>query len=183
MLRSSHLVLLSAAALLSACAGQGNYPSLAPRAIERELSGAPAPPCDDGTLAIAPAARPPAPVPVASDPQLQSRIAALISLARAGDREFAAVLPAARTSAARAGAAGSEQWIEAQQFLSRLEAARSQTAEAVAELDSLSVARAGDAATSAEDRERLAAAAREVRALADAQRAEVERLNAALRPL
>ena len=182
MLRPSHLSLVSAAALVSACAGQGNYPSLAPRPIERELSGAPVPPCEDGAQAIAPVVPAPAPA-VANDPQLQSRVTALVALARAGDRDFEALLPAARTSVARAGAAGSEPWIEAQQVLSRLEAARSETAEAVAELDSLSVARSNDPATSAEDRERLLAAAREVRALADAQRAEAERLNAGLSPL
>ena len=179
MLRPSHLSLLSAAVLLSACAGQGDYPSLAPRPIERELSGAPVPPCEDGAEAIAPVAPVLAPV-VANDPQLQSRVGELLALARAGDRDFAALRPVARASVARAGAAGSDPWIEAQQLLSRLEAARSKTAVAVAELDSLIVARAGDPATSAEDRERLLEAAREVRALADAQRAAVERLNAGL---
>jgi len=98
---------------LSACAAQGPYPSLAPRAIERGLAGGLAPaPCLDGdgaetqVVAVAPA-------PVPSDPQLRARLAALLAQARQGQSAFAEILPRASSSAARAGAAGSDAWIAA----------------------------------------------------------------------
>ncbi len=176
-IRSELLLLASAAALMSGCATQGTYPSLAPRAVERELSGTPAPPCLDEAAPVAVQATP---APVPSDPALAARVGSLLADARRGERAFTEILPMARTRTARSGRSGSEPWIEAQQLVTRLEAARTPTVDALAELESLSIARSNDAATSAEDRERVAAAAQEVRTLADAQRAEIDRLNAAL---
>jgi hypothetical protein len=168
------LLLFSALTLLTGCAPQGEFPSLAPRAVEGEVS--PAANCrSEGTCAdTAPAA---APAPIADDPQFAARLSELTERARAGNREFAALLPQAQRSAGRAGRAGSEPWIEAQQFVSRLEAARSATVDALAELDALAIGRSEDGGTSQRDRERVLAAAQEIRDLAEAQRAELDRLN------
>ncbi len=175
------LLPIAAPAVLTACASQGDFPSLAPRAVERELSGAPVPPCAaPGTAAEpAPAAAPVA-LPMPTDPALRARTAALLQQARRGEREFSELLPQARAAARRGGAAGSEPWIAAQQLISRLEAARTPTVNAVAELDALSVARSEDAATAPEDIASVLAAAEETRRLADAQRAELDRLNGLL---
>jgi hypothetical protein len=175
---SRHFTFLPvAAALLSGCAAQGDFPSLAPRAVEGALS--PAANCRrDDQSCESPAPAPAA--PVADDPQLAARLSELVERARGGEREFAELLPAARRSASRAGRSGSEPWIEAQQLVSRLEAARSSTVDALAELEALAAARSEDAATSPADRERVLAAAGEIRALAEAQRSELERLNGQL---
>jgi hypothetical protein len=164
-------------ALLAGCAAQGDFPSLAPRAVEGDRSPAAACRCN-GQAKSAPAAA--AAAPVADDPALGQRVTELVGRARTGEREFTEILPAARRSAGRAGRSGSEPWIEAQQLLSRLEAARSSTVDALAELDALSIARSEDAGTSLQDRERLAAAAQQIRELAEAQRAELGRLSAQL---
>lgn len=177
MVRPRTLLPLAASVLLCACAGQGPFPSLAPRAVERELSGQAAPPCV-GSAAPAAAHAPAAPLP--SDVQLASRVTALVADARSGQSAFEAVLPRANASAARAGAAGSDSWIAAQQDISRLEAARVRTQDALAELESLSIARSGDQATNEADRASVLAAAEEVRVLAAGQQAEIERLSAPL---
>ena len=165
-------------ALLCGCAPQGSFPSLAPRPVEWELSGQPPPPCLAGQSP--PAAETAQQTGPAADPQLAARVASLLADARRGESDFAKALPAARTSVGRAGPAGSESWIAAQQNISALEAARARTADAVAELDALLLARSGDEATSQTDREAVAAAAEEARRLAEAQQAELERLNAAI---
>jgi hypothetical protein len=165
------------AVLLTGCAAQGGFPSLAPRAVEGELSPAAACRCN-GDAARAPEA---VPTPlVADDPALGTNIQKLIERARGGQRAFAQLLPSARRSAAEAGRSGSEPWIEAQQLVSRLEAARSPTVDALAELEALGIQRSEDAATSPLDRERVLAAVQEIRTLAEAQRVDFERLNAQL---
>jgi hypothetical protein len=174
------LPILAASALLGACASQTGFTSLSPRAAEFERSGAPLPPClkpAQGPSAAAAAAEAPAP---ADDPALAARIAALAGQARQGQADFARLLPQARASARRAGASGSEGWIAAQQDISRLQAARAPTVDALAELDALSVARSADPATSAADRERVTAAADEVRVLAAAQQVELDSLGGRL---
>jgi hypothetical protein len=172
-----HLLIPTLSLLLAGCAGQGDFPSLAPRAVEGELS--PAAACRGGD-ACAPTAPPPAPAPIADDAQLAARISQLVARARDGDKAFATLLPEARRSVARAGGSGSEPWIEAQQLVSRLESARSATVDALAELDALGIARSQDGGTNAADRERVLAAVQEIRALAEAQRAELVRLNGQL---
>ena len=171
------LLLPAAALLLPGCAARGDFPSLAPRAVEGELS--PAAACRGEAACEAPAS-PPVAAAIPDDPQLAARISELTVRARSGDTAFAALLPEARRSAARAGRSGSEPWIEAQQLVSRLEAARSPTVDALAELDALAIARSESRGTSPQDRERVLAAAQQIRALADAQRAEVDRLNGQL---
>lgn len=54
-----------------------------------------------------------------------------------GRRAFAAALPDARTAATRAGAAGSESWVSAQEAVSLLVRAREEVARALADLDAL----------------------------------------------
>ncbi|MFM9978520.1 MAG: hypothetical protein ACKVOP_10820 [Sphingomonadaceae bacterium] len=105
-------------------------PSLAPRAIEKAEAGAPA-------------ASSPAPAPVrAIDAALAARIAAAVASLRASDADFetAAKEGAATLASGRGTATGSERWIAAQQVLSALQAARQRSADALAELDSLTVA-------------------------------------------
>lgn len=170
------LLVPTAALLLAGCAARGDFPSLAPRAVEGELSPAAGGRCEVASLdpLLAPAA------PIGDNPMLAASLAELVERARKGEREFAELLPTARRAAARAGRSGSEPWIEAQQLVSRLESERSPTVDALAELDALGIARSEDRGTSPADRERVLAALQQVRALALAQRAELDRLTGEL---
>ena len=175
-------LLLLAAACLTGCAGQGNFPSLAPRAVERGLAGGMAPAgCPDDEIAAGPAL-PAAPAAIASDARLRTQVSELLAQARAGQSAFAAALPEAEASAANSGAAGSEAWISAQQNTSRLQAARSQTAYALAELDSISIGRMSTGAVTYEDRQAVLAAEQEVRAMADLQQEQLDRVSRQLEP-
>ena len=188
-MRGPFLPLLSVPLLLAACASQGSFPSLAPRAVERELGDVPpatgrcrtAQNTSDGCYAPGPAAPPQAAATAPDDPQLRSEVSDLLAAARRGQSGFAALLPRARQQAARAGSAGSEAWVAAQQEVSRLEAARSATVDAVAALDALVIARSRQP-TSAADYEAVLAAAEEARRLAEAQQAELQRITASLNP-
>ncbi|HEX8261344.1 MAG TPA: hypothetical protein VF547_00555 [Allosphingosinicella sp.] len=150
--------------LAAACAAPGPYPSLAPRAAEKAYAG------EDERQ----------PTPQADDPALAAEIDRLAAAARAGAADFDAALPAAQSAAAAAGAAGSDSWIEAQQDLSRLEAARARTTAALADLDRLAVERASAGTLGEGDRERLRAATAEIQALADAQADRLRRLGESL---
>jgi hypothetical protein len=173
--------LLSGLALLSACAAQGPFPSLAPRAVERGLAGGSAPaPCPIESGAAGTAESAPAPAPVPSDPALRGRVAELLAQARSGQAAFAEILPQAERGVGRAGAAGSDAWVSAQQDISRLEAARSRTVDALTELDSLSIARSAPGASNPEDLEAVVQAEEEARALAERQQAELSRLSGQL---
>lgn len=167
--------------LLSGCAAQGHFPSLAPRAVERELSGAPVPPCASEEAQTAESAPPP-PAAVPDDPQLRARINELVAQGRSGERAFNDALPGARTRVARAGRPETDSWIDAQIAVSRLEAARSATSTALAELDGLATARAQDPQTNEADRMRVSQAAEEVRAIAASQRSTLEDLQRRLSP-
>ena len=157
--RSSLFLLLSAAA--AGCAPPGPYPSLEPRPIEK---------------ALADSEEPRAETPLPDDAELPARMRALIDQARQGETAFQAELPAAREAVAKAGPNGSDSWIEAQQALSRLEAARAVTTEALSDLDSMILAQTRDKGANAGDVERMAQAVAAVQALADAQQAEISRL-------
>lgn len=161
------LVLAPASALLLSCAAKGPFPSLAPRAVEAELAGEAEP-------------APPAPPP--SDPSVATRIAALTAEARKGDAAFEPALAAARDAVAKAGAAQSEGWVEAERALSRAEAARAGTTTALADLAALSLAEAGRAANPA-DREAIEAAIAEVQAITDRQTERLDGLKASLSAL
>ena len=149
-----------AAMMLAGCVSQGPFPSLAPREGEE--------------LAIEEPVRQ-APV-VPADAALRARIAALLDEVRQGARTFDADFAGAERVAARAGAAGSDSWIDAQQAISRLEAARGRTSAAVAELHQLDLARAA-LPTGAADQEALEAAIAEADRTAANQQARMDRLR------
>ncbi len=110
---------------LAACLDRGEYPSLKPRAFElAHATTAPLPPA------------PPAPP---ARPEIVARTAALARQAREGQSAFAIELARTRPVVARAGAADSESWITAQEAVSGLEASRSPSVVAMAELDVLNL--------------------------------------------
>jgi hypothetical protein len=157
--------ILAAALVAAGCAAPGPYPSLAPRPAEKAYAD------DDDE-------RQPTPQP--DDPALAGEIDRLAAAARSGGAEFDSALPAAQAAAGGAGAAGSDSWVEAQQALSRLEAARAQTTAALADLDQLGVERASAGTLGDGDRERLRAATDAIQALADAQADRLRRLGESL---
>ena len=75
--------------------------------------------------------------PAPAGPQLAAELAGLRRRAEEGEAAFATLRPRADAAAARAGAEGSEAWVEAQQLLSALEAARQPSTAALARLDTL----------------------------------------------
>ena len=165
MIRSFRPFLSSSAPLLlAACAPQGDFPSLAPRAIET----APDEPAEQ-----------PSPPPAPADPVLAARVEELLAEAEAGQRDFAGAAPAAETAVARAGASGSESWVAAQQAVSRLQAARGGTVEALAALDRLAVERANQP-TNPNDFQSVQSAIERASALAQTQSAVISRLQARL---
>jgi hypothetical protein len=155
---------------LAGCAASGTYPSLAPRPQELARRQPP------------PQAEPPAPAP--ADPAVAARIAELIGEARNGQSEFEKALAETRPIVSRAGAAGSESWIDAQQAVSRLEGSRGKSVAALAALDALGREKteAGAAPDSA-DLAAIAAAENDVRALVEAQDAQIKALSGSLRAL
>lgn len=176
----SRAALLLLTACLPACAAQGDFPSLSPRAVERDLAGGSGPALCPGVAApvAAPVAQRPTPPP--ADPALRGRVAELIGAARAGQIEFGSLLPGAERAVAEAGPAESETWVTAQQEISRLGAARARTSDALAELDTLSVRRSADRTINAEDFQAVLQAEAEARALAEQQAATLSRLQAPL---
>ena len=119
--------------------------------------------------------------PVAGAPSaaLPDRVAALERRADQGAAAFAALLPQANAAAARAGANGSESWIEAQQLISALVGARGPVTLALGDLDELAaetVAARGD--LSVADRALVSAAAARVAAIDAEQAATVDRVRA-----
>jgi uncharacterized protein YciI len=110
---------------LAACTNGVSAPSLLPRAIEKQANAAPA-----------------APVPVATAPidsALQRQINELMGKIRAGDTAFSQADRASGRliTAGRRAAEGSEAWIVGQQAQSALEAARQDSAGALAEIENL----------------------------------------------
>lgn len=118
------------ALLLSGCAAtdMSAFPSLAPRAIERQVA------------VVTPTPAPAVPEPVSAT--LVQAIAALGADANAGETAFRAELNTGRAAIiAGAGAAeGNERWAAAEMARSRLEAARGPSVFALAELDQLAIA-------------------------------------------
>ena len=163
--RAALAILVPLAAAAAGCAAPGPYPSLAPRPAEK---------------AYAEDAEERKPTPQPDDPALAREIDRLLAEARAGGADFDSAFPAAQAKAGRAGAAGSDAWIEAQQALSRLETARARTTAALADLDRLGVERASAGTLGEGDAERLRAASEEAGALADAQADRLQRLGQSL---
>ena len=124
------ILIVAAGLTLSACTTSANPPSLLPRAIERRSDAVATPP--------------PAPVAAPLEPALASSLAALVREAVAGDRDFASVARTAdgTIAAGRNAAQGSERWIAAELARSALVAAHQRSAAPLAEIDTLTVARA-----------------------------------------
>jgi hypothetical protein len=161
------LPLAAAAAALAGCAQDGPFPSLAVRPAERQYA-------EEARR------EPTAPAALPDDPAVAERVAALAAEARRGESEFDEAYRAAAALAARAGAAGSDIWSEAQQALSRAAAARGRTTAALADLDAFALDQAGTGKLGDSDLARLGAATAEIQALADSQAERVNRLEASL---
>jgi hypothetical protein len=159
------LVALATLVLAAGCAAPGPYPSLAPRPAEK---------------AYAEDAEERKPTPQPDDPALAGEIDRLLAAGKSGAAEFDSALPGAQSAAGAAGSAGSDSWIEAQQALSRLEAARARTTAAVADLDRLTVERFSAGTLGDRDSERLRAANAELQALSDSQADRLRRLGESL---
>jgi hypothetical protein len=123
--------------------------------------------------------KPPAPA-LPDGPGLEARLDPFVAAARQGEAEFAAALAAARSAVGRAGAAGSDSWVEAQQALSRAEVARASTTAALADLDALTLAEARQRPLSPADIARLDRAVQEVQGIADSQQERIAALEARL---
>lgn len=150
--------------LLAACVPEGDFPSLAQRPGERDRS-------------TEEPVRPDVEAP--DDAELRREVAALRRLAAQGDAEFDAAYGPAAAAVAAAGAAESDSWVDAQQALSRLEAAREATTRALAELDRLAMDRVA-APTSAADFAEIDAAIATVERLAAGQQQRMDSLRARL---
>ena len=145
-------------ALAAGCAAPGPYPSLAPRPAEAlYASGDPE--------------RVPEPAP--DRPAIAPRLAALIAAARAGDAAFAEAVAAARPIVSRAGGAGSDSWVAAQQAVSRAQTGRSATLQALADLDAFAIAQAAEGPLSTSDSAQLQTATSSLQALADGQQRQL----------
>ena len=156
-----------AAAALSGCAKTGDFPSRMPRPAEKAAT---APEPEASSQAVP-----------AQDPALAARLSQLLADAEVGQRAFEQELGVARPVIARAGGAESESWIEAHLALSRLEASRTPTVNAAAEVDALALERSrAGAEFSAADVAAIAAVAERIDALALAQRDEIVRLGTEL---
>lgn len=166
-LRSSSAIALPAMImLLGGCVSQGPFPSLAPRPGE-------------GDFVLA---EPDRPAPVAADdPALRRQVETLRGGAEEGRRAFDGAYDGARATIGRGGAEGSDEWIEAQQALSSLEAARAATADALTRLDALATERA-DLPTSQADFAFIQSAIDEVGRIEQAQQARIAPLRDQLTP-
>ena len=163
MARSFALAIL----LLSACAApQAGEPSLAPRAAEAIDPRVPIP----SDVVAGPA-----------DPALTARIADLMAQVRSGDAGFQSAAQDAERLAAGAGPAQSESWIEAQQALSALVAARAPVTQAIADLDALAANRlAASGGILPGDLAAIQAATTEAGAIGQRQADTIDRLQARL---
>lgn len=165
MMRLSLPACLVAAALLSGCAAEGTYPSLAKRPFE---TGGAAPP-------------PPSPPPATpSDEALLARVASALKDAQAGVPAFEAALGPARDSARRASGAaeGSEPWIAGQMAVSRLERTLEPAQAALSQLDE--ERRLVQQNPTSPDLPAIQAAIDEVQAIEERQSAAVKELLAML---
>jgi predicted small lipoprotein YifL len=152
---------------LAGCAEPGPYPSLGVRPAEAQYQAG-----DEERQ----------PTPRADKAEVAAGIARFAAAARAGDAEFDRTIGAAQAAAARAGGPGSDSWAEAQQAVSRVEAARAKTTGAVADLDAFALEQAAGGTLSEADGERLRAAVAELQALSNAQAGRLDRLKASLGP-
>ncbi len=113
-------ILVCAALMLGGCANQGDFPTLAPRAIEQR-------PAEAATPAVPPVA-------AVSNPATLARVQAAVAKAQAGVPAFNEALATARTAAGRAGGYASDGWVTAQVAIARLERTREPTQVALIDL-------------------------------------------------
>lgn len=149
---------------ISGCAPDGEFPSLAMREAERNLS-------------FEEPERPP--VTVARDPEVTARIQSLEHQAAEGNHAFEAMAPSVEDRVAAAGPGGSDAWVAAQEAVSRLEAARAPTTRALADLDRLRIDRAA-MPTNAADFAAIEDAMDRIGRIAEAQRDRVQQFVARL---
>lgn len=135
---------LAALVLLSACASQGEFPSLAKRPAELALEAAPAPaPVAPGRISGSGAPASPAPDAVVSQrpvsADLTARLGQLQDAARAAHDRFTGkrALAGQLVSAASGAAPASEAWSVATVAVAELESARSDAMVSLGELDRL----------------------------------------------
>jgi hypothetical protein len=152
---------LASALTLGGCVTQGPFPSLAPRPGE-------------GDISIAEPQRPD--TATSNDPALAQQVATLRAQAQDGQTAFDAAYGRTAAAVARAGAQGSDSWSAAQEALSRLEAARGLTIDALAAFDRLATERA-DLPTSRTDMASIDAAMADAARLADAQSERIAELR------
>jgi len=161
------LICLAPILAIAGCMEAARPPSLAPRAIEKGEAGAPVAAPVEASRAI--------------DPALLTRVTTLMASLRAGDADFtqAATSGASALAGGRGAATGTERWIAAQQVISALQAARQRSADALAELDSLTVAQLRVAADdpSAGGLVELRAAQAEGASIVARQTAQIEAAN------
>ncbi len=120
--------ILAIALALSACASNGDFPSLAIRDAERA----------EGQFTVdRPAPAPPLPEPLSAD--MSERLVQIVERARGAHADFTAALPAARRriAAGRGAAVGTDARGDALVALADLESIRTRTAIPLADIDTL----------------------------------------------
>jgi hypothetical protein len=119
---------LAAFLFVAGCSAAVDHPSLAQREVERLSATEATPP-------------PPPPVAIPEDASLQERTAALVARARTADAHFNEALSAAHGAiSGSAGASpGSENWVQAQQALSRADTLRTPVTESLADLAAMQI--------------------------------------------
>jgi hypothetical protein len=160
-LRRTPLALLL---LVGGCATGGDFPSLAPRPVERLSFEEPV-----RTDPVVPA-----------DPAFRSQAAQLLGAARQGNAAFEAEYARALPRVRGAGAAGSDPWVQAQEAISRVAMARKATTDAAAALERLAENRADDP-TSPADHQALMAAVAAAHAIVEQQQRRFDGLRGSLR--
>ena len=153
--------------LLAACSTtQASEPSLAPRAAE----------AIDPRVPISSAV-----IAGPADPALAASIAQLLAEVQAGDAAFQAAAEGTERLTAAAGPAQSESWIEAQQALSALVAARAPVTKAIADLDALAATRlAASGGMLPGDLAAIQAATTEAAAIGEREAETIDQLQAQL---
>lgn len=152
--------------LLAACQPRNDAPSLGPRPAE----------AIDPRLPVGSTEPPPGELTVAD------QVASLQVRLQEGEARFATVLPPTRAAVARAGAQGSESWVQAEEQLSLLERAHLPVAVALADLDRLVTAQIDrDGWASPADREAVETLMQDARAIYQRQADTLGALAASLR--
>jgi hypothetical protein len=161
-------LLLALPALAAGCASdEGDFPSLAQRPAEREYAEEQMSP---------PKVRPPLP----ADAAVATRAEGFVAAAREAEGGFSRAYETAAAAVAKAGPAGSDSWVIAQEAVSRAVAAQAPVSKIVGAFDDYAASRSRETPLAPGDVERLHAAAAELERIAQDQAARVRRLEATL---